>query len=268
MQRQRQKKASSSERDCVRIESVLCIQSRVRTERLLQPVQGQLRRLVLKSSFRSQNYTSTHTTPCETRAPSFGMKKHSGRTARILRKKESISAAGGPKNLLILRGPTASALGLSALRDLAALKKPDVKLLTRTNDVRPFDDFSSLEFLADKNDCQAFLFTSHNKKRPHNLILGRLFDGHVLDMIELGLAKFVPLSEFDGAKKRIGSVPCFVFAGDEWDRNPTCARLRSMILGALSQSGSFTHDPSSNFRPLACRYIWRPRSHGHQSHWH
>lgn len=156
------------------------------------------------------------------------MKKQSGRTARILRKKEN--AVGGQKNLLILRGPTASANGLSALRNLAALKKPDVKLLSRSNDVRPFDDLSSLEFLADKNECQAFIYTSHNKKRPNNIIMGRLYDGHVMDMIELGLQNFVALEDFVGAKKRIGSIPCFIFAGDEWDRNPTCARLRSMVL--------------------------------------
>ncbi len=51
------------------------------------------------------------------------------------------------------------------------LKKPDVRQLTRNNDVRPFEDPSSLEFLAEKNECAAFLYCSHSKKRPNNLVL-------------------------------------------------------------------------------------------------
>lgn len=58
----------------------------------------------------------------------------SGRTKRILKKKEDAFRLG-PKNLLVLRGPSASANVLGALRSFAALKKPNVKLLSRTNDV-------------------------------------------------------------------------------------------------------------------------------------
>ena len=93
----------------------------------------------------------------------------SGRTARLLKKKEA-EFHTGPKNLLVLRGPSASASVLGALRNFASLKKPNVKLLSRSNDVRPFDDVSSLEFLGDKNGCQTFVYASHNKKRPNNLI--------------------------------------------------------------------------------------------------
>ena len=39
-------------------------------------------------------------------------------------------------------------------------------------------------------------------------------------------------------KKRVGSVPCFLFMGDEWERNLTNARLRSLILGALQRLAS------------------------------
>lgn len=31
------------------------------------------------------------------------------------------------------------------------------------------------------------MFGNHNKKRPNNLIIGHMFDYHMLDMVELGL---------------------------------------------------------------------------------
>lgn len=36
----------------------------------------------------------------------------------------------------------------------------------------------------------------HSKKRPNGLVWVRCFDGQVLDMIEIGLEKAVPMSEF------------------------------------------------------------------------
>lgn len=56
----------------------------------------------------------------------------------------------------------------------ALLKKPELKQLTRKNEIRPFEDAASLEFLCEKNECAAFLYSSHNKKRPNNLVLVRI----------------------------------------------------------------------------------------------
>ena len=88
------------------------------------------------------------------------------------------------------------------------------------------------EFFSDRNDASLFAFGSHSKKRPHNLVLGqhvrththththtsttkippcacsaplhcslgttagRMFDYRVLDMFELGIQKFLPMSYF------------------------------------------------------------------------
>jgi len=144
------------------------------------------------------------------------------------------------RRVLALRGPSSSPVSLGALRDLVQMLKPQAKALSRKNPVLPFEDASSLEFLCAKNECSAFAYASHNKKRPHNLVLGRTFDGHVLDMVELGIDpdSFRALADCgagSGApKRRPGTPPLLVFAGEQWARVPALGRLRSLVLDLLA----------------------------------
>uniref|UniRef100_A0A3B4YD37 Ribosome production factor 2 homolog n=1 Tax=Seriola lalandi dorsalis TaxID=1841481 RepID=A0A3B4YD37_SERLL len=85
------------------------------------------------------------------------------------------------------------------------------------------------EFFSKKTDCSLFLFGSHNKKRPNNLIFGRLFDFHVLDMIELGIEKFVSLSDIKTSKCPEGTKPMLVFAGEAFDIDNEHKRLKSLL---------------------------------------
>jgi ribosome production factor 2 len=77
-----------------------------------------------------------------------------------------------------------------------ALKRPNAINFSRKNDIHPFDDASSLEFFAGKNDASLFLTGLHSKKRPNDLIFTRMFDGRVLDMIELGIENVKAMSDF------------------------------------------------------------------------
>jgi ribosome production factor 2 len=43
--------------------------------------------------------------------------------------------------------------------------------------------------VAKKADTSLFLFGSHSKKRPNNIVLGRTYEHKVLDMAELGITK-------------------------------------------------------------------------------
>lgn len=94
------------------------------------------------------------------------------RTVRLLRKREP-QLVEGAKRSLILRGHHTSETIVQVLRDLSQLTKPHSVMLSRKNEILPFEDVNSIEFLTTKNDCALFALGSHTKKRPDNLVLVR-----------------------------------------------------------------------------------------------
>ncbi len=58
---------------------------------------------------------------------------------------------------------------------------------------------AKLEAYANKSNCSLFVLGSHTKKRPHNLVLGRMYDFHLYDALELGVQRHKAIREFKGA---------------------------------------------------------------------
>lgn len=102
--------------------------------------------------------------------------------------------------------------------------------LAKKNKILPFEDEQPLEFLALKNDTSLFMFGSSNKKRPDNVVMGRMFDFHLLDMVEFGVFDFKPASAFDTAAPGLGLKPCFVFCGDGFEQDPALKTLSNLFL--------------------------------------
>eukprot|EP00058_Branchiostoma_floridae_P004798 XP_002590286.1 hypothetical protein BRAFLDRAFT_121354 [Branchiostoma floridae] len=76
------------------------------------------------------------------------------------------------KVAMFIKGGHTSETITQVLKELYLLKKPNAITFKRKNIMRPFDDQSSIEFFSQKNDSSLFLFGSHSKKRPNNLVLG------------------------------------------------------------------------------------------------
>lgn len=79
-----------------------------------------------------------------------------------------------------------------------ALKRPNaISFSKKENNVRPFEDTSNqtLEFWSAKNDASMFVIGQSTKKRPDGLTFVRMYDGRVLDMLEVGVDNFVSLEE-------------------------------------------------------------------------
>ena len=151
---------------------------------------------------------------------------------RVLEEREG-QVYENPKMCTFLKGHSTSQLITDVLRDLAALKKPNSLLLSRNNPILPFDDVAPLEFLSRKNDSSLFVLGNHTKKRPHNLVIGRLFDHEVLDMIEVQVRDYKGLASFVASKCRVGSKPLFVFQGEQFQLNGTGCDKYSKLMNLL-----------------------------------
>jgi ribosome production factor 2 len=77
------------------------------------------------------------------------------------------------KCALLLKGKSSSQVMNDVLLDLTLMTKPNCKALNRNNDILPFEDVNSLEFLGQKNKSALFALVSHTKKRPNNLVMVR-----------------------------------------------------------------------------------------------
>lgn len=110
------------------------------------------------------------------------------------------------------------------------MKQPNCVKLSKKNHILPFEDEQPIEFLAHKNDASLFLLGNSNKKRPDNVVMGRCFDFHVLDLIEFGIHNFKPTTEFESSAPGIGMRPCFVFCGEDFESKIEFKRLANMFL--------------------------------------
>lgn len=138
------------------------------------------------------------------------------------------------KKCLLVRGNKVGPFGLELLRDLRRLRGADnTTLFSRKNDVLPFEDETRMEFLCDKNDCGIFAVATHSKKRPNNIVLGRIYDNQTLDMVEIGVTGY---ESFEDVLKRtklakaVGSQSAVMFLGDDFDKNQDMQTVRSMLL--------------------------------------
>ncbi|PAA92347.1 hypothetical protein BOX15_Mlig013633g1 [Macrostomum lignano] len=148
---------------------------------------------------------------------------------RALARREEKVIENTKSCLLIRGGNTSEAIG-SCLKDLYSLKKPHALMLKRRNPILPFEEISFVEKMSRKYDCSLFAFASHSKKRPNNLVLGRLFNYQLLDMIEFGVEGYQPLCTFPVAKVPVGTKPCLSFQGEEFDSDPTLMAIKNLLL--------------------------------------
>ncbi|TFK72829.1 Brix-domain-containing protein [Pluteus cervinus] len=139
-----------------------------------------------------------------------------------------------PRTAVFVKGTHTGEVLNGVMKDLMALKRPDAISFNKKNDVHPFDASStstaSLEFWAGKNDASLFLVGQTTKKRPHGLTFVRMFDCRVLDMIEVGVEKYIPMADFKTPKSTPGHKPLMHFASELFDTHPRFIQLKSMLI--------------------------------------
>ncbi|XP_002528588.2 ribosome production factor 2 homolog [Ricinus communis] len=143
------------------------------------------------------------------------------------------------KKTLILEGTKTSSVLNSVLTDIYHLKKESAIRYTRKNDnIRPFESGgeTSLEFFSEKTDCSIFVYGSTSKKRPDNLVIGRTYDHHIYDLVEVGIENFKSMSSFKYDKKaapHVGSKPFIAFVGEGFESVDELKHLKEVLLDLL-----------------------------------
>jgi len=156
------------------------------------------------------------------------VKTKTKRGKRFLENRES-KTIENVKHAMFIKGGKTNECVSKALKNFYMLKKPFSTMLAKKNILRPFEDDTTLEYLAKKNDHSLFMFGSNSKKRANNLVLGRLFDSNIMDMFEFGIEQFKPMEEFKCAKVTLGVKPCLTFNGEAFDTDPEYMRLKCLF---------------------------------------
>ncbi|CAJ2672649.1 unnamed protein product [Trifolium pratense] len=140
------------------------------------------------------------------------------------------------KKTLVLHGTKTSSVLNAVLTQIYHLKKESAVKYSRKNDkINPFEagGETSLEFFSQKTDCSLFLYGSHSKKRPNNLVIGRTYDHHVYDLVEVGIENFRPMESFVYDKKlapKEGSKPFMAFIGEGFESIIGLKHLKEVLL--------------------------------------
>ncbi|KAI0066300.1 Brix-domain-containing protein [Artomyces pyxidatus] len=134
------------------------------------------------------------------------------------------------RTTVFVRGTHTGEVLNGAMKELMALKRPHAISFSKKNTIRPFEDASSLEFWANKNDASMFVVGQSTKKRPNGLTLVRMFDGKVLDMCEVGVDNFISMNDFKTPKAAPGHKPMMHFASELFDTHPRLIQLKSLLM--------------------------------------
>jgi len=139
------------------------------------------------------------------------------------------------KKQLLLRGNKASPVVLKVLQEFHWLRvEHSNKLLNKKETKRPFEDISNIELVSRKQDASLFFYGSHSKKRKHNLIVGRMFDYQLLDMVELGVDEATFKTSVEMGKSYLkGSKPALVFHGEPFDNDKDFQIIKNLFLDIL-----------------------------------
>lgn len=102
------------------------------------------------------------------------------------------------KTSIFIKGNKASQNMQDLMKDLHSMRDPALSklFLRKAHDWHPFEDIGPVEHMAVKQDASLFLFSSHQKKRADNLVFGRMYAEHILDLFEFGMSDFKGICAF------------------------------------------------------------------------
>lgn len=174
-------------------------------------------------------------------------KPRNARSKRALEKRQP-QIHEATKTALFVNASQSSALVQKSLNQLTALKKPHAVSFSKkkSNDVNPFVDAGSIEFWCAKNDTPLMLVGDSRKKRKDNLTWIRLFDGRVLDMIEMGIDAVKGTEEFQVSLQQVRHNS---ICEEPHELTTFCLPPGSLQFGLIWEVAQFSILPGLNLQP-------------------
>ncbi|OCH87268.1 Brix-domain-containing protein [Obba rivulosa] len=157
------------------------------------------------------------------------VKPKNARSKRAMQAREP-KEVEDPRTAIFVKGTHTGEKVNVVMKEMMALKRPNAISFAKKNVVRPFDDASSLEFWAQKNDASLFVVGQSTKKRPDGMTFVRMYDNRVLDMCEVGVENWQSMAEFKTPKSTPGNKPLMHFASELFDTHPRFIQLKSMLM--------------------------------------
>ncbi|CAK9822382.1 Ribosome production factor 2 homolog [Anthophora retusa] len=171
---------------------------------------------------------------------------HKGKRAILKKEPKLIEDV---KQILCFKGKNSSQIVVDFMKDLYNLKKPDAHMMQKKNDVLPFEDVTLIEKFSAKYNAPLFMIALHNKKRPHNLIMGRMYEHTLLDMAEFGIENYKGLKDFKVSKISEGIKPLLVFNGELFENNHEFNRIKNLFVDF------FQREPVENIRLQGLEHV-------------
>lgn len=139
-----------------------------------------------------------------------------------------------PRKALILSGHKTSKTVKDFLVDVQKMKASEsIKLTSRKHDILPFETGGEVEIegYSSKSDASLFVLGNHTKKRPDNVVMGRLYDFKLYDMMEFGVENYKGVGSFKASTiPQLGNKPAFVFVGQEFTTHKALIQAKSLFL--------------------------------------
>lgn len=138
----------------------------------------------------------------------------------------------GPKRCIMVRGNKSSAVQVEFMRDLCIMRGFDEAnkiYLRKTVEIHPFEEIGPLEQRCVKNDCSLFVVSTNQKKRPENMVFGRNFSEHLLDMFEFELQNYQPIKSFKSKEVDHQTKPVLVFQGEQFEFSEKHRRFKNYL---------------------------------------
>eukprot|EP00347_Sterkiella_histriomuscorum_P009779 403339927 len=136
------------------------------------------------------------------------------------------------KTAIIMKGNKSSNVVNQIMKELNILRGQEEKsrlFVRKSHDIHPFENQGPLEIFASKQDCSLIIFGNHQKKRPDNLILGRIYDKRVLDMFEFGVSNFKSMEEFAVKEVSRELKPILIFQGEQFEFSEKHQRAKNLF---------------------------------------